>query len=281
MDRKIQNGGKWMLSHKKERSSTWYIFRDEDILVFEQPEDMVLPRITSPDELGLSSLRTKIMEFPDRSAIHWAEVPQGTEPPGGMEFASRRHLLDILGEENFAPAGMAYHYMDWTRKTLFCGKCGNPMEDSSHERARLCPCCGHTVYPVISPAIIVAVEREGRILLGRSSHFPKGRYSVLAGFVEPGESLEEAVRREVLEEVSVEVDHIAYFGSQPWPFPHSIMLGFTARWKSGEIIIDNNEIEDAGWYSPDEIPNIPPTRSISGKLIRHFIENSTVKLKDL
>ncbi|MBN1333030.1 MAG: NAD(+) diphosphatase [Synergistales bacterium] len=270
-----------MLSFKNGHSPTWYIFREEEILVFNESNDIVLPRLPSPDMLGLDPIRTKVMGFPDRSAIHWAEVNAGTEPPAGMEFTSRRHLLDVLGEEDFTPAGMAYHYMDWTRKTQFCGKCGNAMEDSPHERARLCPRCGHTVYPVISPAIIVAVEREGKILLGRSPRFPKGRYSVLAGFVEPGESLEEAVRREILEEVAVEVDQIAYFGSQPWPFPHSIMLGFTAKWKSGEIMIDENEIEDAGWYAHDEIPNTPSTRSISGKLIRHFIENSTGKMKDL
>ena len=145
------------------------------------------------------------------------------------------------------------------------------MRDSDREKARVCSNCGYISYPLICPAIIVAVEREGMILLARSPRFPKGRYSVLAGFVEPGESLEDTVRREVMEEVSIELDEVRYFGSQPWPFPHSLMLGFTARWKAGEIRVDGIEIEDAHWYSPEDLPNTPSTKSISGRLIKNFL----------
>jgi NAD+ diphosphatase len=149
------------------------------------------------------------------------------------------------------------------------------MEDSAIERCRICPNCGNVIFPVICPAIIVAIEKEGKILLARNSRFPKGRYSVLAGFVEPGESLEDTVKREVMEEVSIEVDRIRYFGSQPWPFPHSLMLGFTAEWESGEICVDGIEIAHADWFGPDELPNTPSTRSISGRLIRNFIQKQT------
>ena len=254
-----------------DKTAPWYIFRKNDILV---TDSYSFPLIKNPSEIGLQCIASKVTRFDDNRIIHWAEVKDTTEPPEDMKFVSRRELLDVLGEECFAPAGVAFHYMDWTRKNLYCGRCATPMEDSADERCRICPNCGNVIFPVICPAIIVAIEKEGKILLARNSRFPKGRYSVLAGFVEPGESLEDTVKREVMEEVSIEVDRIRYFGSQPWPFPHSLMLGFTAKWKAGNIKIDGIEIEDAGWYSPQEIPNTPSTKSISGKLIRDFIKRS-------
>lgn len=247
-----------------------FVFRGDDILVC-MGEEVRLPDTCPLNELGFSPLREGETVFNGDGRYGWAEVAPETEPPSGMAFAPRRQLLEALGEESFASSGRAYHLMDWTRKNQFCGRCGTAMEDSAEEQARVCPACGYTVYPIIAPAIIVAIEREGKLLLGRSPRFPKGRYSVLAGFVEPGETLEDTVRREVFEEVSVEITDIRYFGSQPWPFPNSLMLGFTARWKSGEIRIDGKEIEDAGWYAPDELPNTPSTYSISGKLIRDFL----------
>jgi len=261
-----------MTLHIRPSYPYWYVFRNDEILIQDNGEYILFPQVGDLEEIGLTPLRSRTLDLHEGSAIQWAEVGEETDPPEGMQFTSRRHVLDLVGEENFAPAGVAYHYMDWTRKTLFCSRCGNPMEDSPHEKARLCQRCGLIAYPTISPAIIVAVEREGKILLARSPRFPRGRYSVLAGFVEPGEALEDTVKREVMEEVSVEVGHIKYFASQPWPFPHSLMLGFTAEWKRGEIQIDGIEIEDAGWYGPDELPNTPSTRSISGHLIRNFLK---------
>jgi len=148
--------------------------------------------------------------------------------------------------------------------------CGGRLEPSQFDNGKICPSCGAIFYPPVTPAIIVAVEREGKILLARNANFPPDRYSVIAGFVEPGESFEDAVRREVKEEVSVEVKNIRYFGSQPWPFPHTIMVGFTAQWASGEIKPDGKEILDARWFAPDELPDIPSGISISRKLIDHF-----------
>ncbi len=184
---------------------------------------------------------------------------------------SLREAWGALGEETFIEAGRAFQLMDWHRKTRFCGQCGNPMSNHETETARKCLNCGLTSYPPVSPAVIVAIEREGRLLLARSPHFPKGRYSVIAGFVEPGETLEQTVIREVREEVGIRVRDIRYFGSQPWPFPHSLMVGFTASWESGEIAVDGNEIEDAGWYAPGEFPEMPPSISISRKLIDDFV----------
>jgi NAD+ diphosphatase len=143
---------------------------------------------------------------------------------------------------------------------------------SQTERAKECPKCGLLHFPRLAPAIIVLVERGNELLLARSRHFMPGMYSVLAGFVEPGESLEEAVVREVREEVGISVKDIKYFGSQPWPFPHSLMVGFTATYGCGEITIDDTEIEDAGWFTADKLPRIPGKISIARKLIDWFVE---------
>ena len=139
------------------------------------------------------------------------------------------------------------------------------------ETAKICPACGFLTFPRISPAIIVRITDNDRILLARSPHFPPGMYSVLAGFIEPGESLEAGILREVHEEVGVRIDNLAYFGSQPWPFPDSLMIGFTARYASGEIRCDGVEIEDAGWYGRENMPGLPGHMSIAHALISDYL----------
>ncbi|MDT8284326.1 MAG: NAD(+) diphosphatase, partial [Thermovirgaceae bacterium] len=201
----------------------------------------------------------------------WIDLAKGSVPPEGMEFVSLRDIWGILGERAFFEAGRAFQLMEWSRKNKFCGQCGALMRESDSETARECPECKMTSYPPVSPAVIVAVRKGASLLLARSPGFPKGRYSVLAGFVEPGETLEETIEREIMEEVSVRVKNIKYFGSQPWPFPHSLMIGFTAEWASGEIRIDGVEIEDAGWYEPGSFPEMPPGISISRRLIENFL----------
>src|SRR5205814_7712014 len=139
-----------------------------------------------------------------------------------------------------------------------CGRCGTPTEAKREERARVCPACKLTAYPRVAPATMMLVRHGAELLLGRSPHFPPGMFSALAGFVEPGESLEQCVAREIAEEVGVQVHNITYRASQAWPFPHSVMIGFTAEWKAGDIEIDPDEIVDAQWFKVDELPNIPP-----------------------
>jgi NAD+ diphosphatase len=139
------------------------------------------------------------------------------------------------------------------------------------ERAKRCPACGLLSFPRLSPAIIVLVERDDRVLLARGVNFPEGMYSTLAGFVEPGESLEEAVHREIGEEVGVALTDLRYFGSQPWPFPHSLMIGFTARYAGGEIVLDDREIADAAWFTADRMPRVPQKLSIARRLIDSYV----------
>jgi NAD+ diphosphatase len=167
--------------------------------------------------------------------------------------------------------------LEWDRGNRFCGACGAPLAMRSDVRAKECTACGRLVFPRISPAIIVAIERGARLLLARSARFAEELYSVLAGFVEPGETLEEAVYREVKEEVGITVKNIRYFGSQPWPFPDSLMVGFTAEYDAGEIAIDGEEIVAARWFAADQLPSIPGPISIARRLIDAFIEKQRNK----
>jgi NAD+ diphosphatase len=168
-------------------------------------------------------------------------------------------------------AGRAAQVLEWDRAHRFCGVCGTPTEPQPAERSRKCPACGHTAYPRLSPAMMVLVWREGQVLLARSPHYVPGVYSALAGFVEAGESIEQCIHREVAEEVGVTVTDLRYYGSQSWPFPHSLMIAYTARWTGGAIVKQADEIEDAQWYALDALPKIPPRFSISGHLIRDTV----------
>jgi NAD+ diphosphatase len=194
------------------------------------------------------------------------DVPHGHDPADGAAI-DLRSFFGRAGEVEWLVAGRAVQLVEWARTHRFCGRCGTPTEQQPGERAMKCPSCGLLAFPRIAPAMITLVTRGDKALLARGVQFQGPMYSCLAGFVEPGESLEGAVVREVREEVGVEVGDVRYWGSQPWPFPHSLMVGFTAQWQSGEIDIDPAEIVDAQWFSRDELPPIPPPISIARKLI--------------
>jgi len=190
-----------------------------------------------------------------------------------MLFCDLRRLLGQIPDDLFFLAGKAYQILHWDRTHQYCNQCGVRTENKIDERAKLCPSCGLVNYPRISPAIIVAVTREREILLAKGSSFQGDFYSVLAGFVEPGETFEECVQREVEEEVGLKVNNIKYFASQPWPFPDSLMVGFTAEYVSGDIVMDKKEILDAGWFTADQLPLIPPSKgSIAWQLIDWFVQ---------
>ncbi|PWV80622.1 NAD(+) diphosphatase [Halomonas sp. A11-A] len=199
-------------------------------------------------------------------ALSLEAAPEETWPDG-------RGWLARLPESRFALLSTALQVGAWLRDHRFCGRCGTPAERLDAEFAMHCRTCGHRNYPRISPCIITLVTHGDALLLARSPRFPPGRYSTLAGFIEPGESAEEAVRREVFEEVGLQVGRIRYFRSQAWPFPHSLMLGFFAEAASRRIRIDGVEIADAAWYSPRRLPQLPPLYSISRALIEtHLAE---------
>lgn len=187
-------------------------------------------------------------------------------------FKDLRMLHGSMDEVTWVLAGRAVQLVDWQRTHRFCGRCATPTEVAVGERARRCPRCGLLAFPRLAPAMITLVEREdGRVLLARNTNFPMPMFSLLAGFVEPGETLEEAVARETLEEVGVVVDDIRYWGSQPWPFPHSLMIGFRARYVSGDFVLQEDEIAEAGWFAHDDLPMVPPSMSIAGRMIEDWV----------
>ncbi|MEO7851096.1 MAG: NAD(+) diphosphatase [Rubrivivax sp.] len=192
-------------------------------------------------------------------------------PPGWRMVALRAAMMQFP-EVLLGLAGRAAQVLEWDRAHRFCGVCGTPTAAQANERSRKCPACGHVAYPRLSPAMMALVWRGAELLLARSPHYAPGMFSALAGFVEAGESLEDCVHREVAEEVNVRVHNLRYYGSQSWPFPHSLMVAFSAEWVSGEIVPQEDEIEAAGWYRIDALPGIPPRFSIAGHLIRDTVE---------
>jgi NAD+ diphosphatase len=250
----------------------WFVFQENKLLVNQEPSSVSLPFLMDFGELGLTPLSEHYMGRLDHQPCYAVEVAEGTIPPAGMTFEGLRQVYGRLDEDLFWVAARAVQIVDWDKTHQHCGRCGTPLRTKTTERAKECPQCGQLHFPRLAPAIIVLVERGDQLLLARSRHFMPGMYSVLAGFVEPGESLEEAVVREVKEEVGIDVKDIRYFSSQPWPFPHSLMIGFTATYDGGEISLNDEEIEDAGWFTIDNLPRIPGKISIARKLIDWFVD---------
>jgi NAD+ diphosphatase len=189
------------------------------------------------------------------------------EVDSGEDFTGLRALFGKTDHLMFSLAGRAVQVLDWYRTHQYCGQCGAPTTVHEKDRATTCGSCKAFYYPRLSPSIITLVHRGDEMLLARNHRFPKGMFSTLAGFVEPGESIEETVRREVFEEVGVKVGNLEYMGSQPWPFPNSLMLGFLAEYESGDLVLQEDEISEAGWFHHTELPDIPGPVAISRWLI--------------
>ena len=204
----------------------------------------------------------------------WAVDGNGREAgESGESFVDLMKLFGDVPESTWVAAGRAVQLVEWARNHRYCGRCGAETVESRGERARRCPGCGLMAFPRLAPAVITLVEREdGRALLARNAGWQNGMYSCVAGFVEPGETVESAVRREVAEEVGLEVGEVRYRRSQPWPFPHSLMLGFNACYAGGEINCDGLEIADARWFAPDDLPGVPGPISIARWLIDDWVE---------
>ncbi len=247
------------------------VFSKNKILVKHETFDFDDTYISSHEGLGII---TQTKDFPNNwhTLTQWADVDVKALREG-EELIGLRELWHIAGSSVFAQAGGAWMFANWFRNFRMCPACGGELAPNAHDFGRRCSQCERVYYVQQSPAVIVAVERDGSLLLAHNAAFPEGRYSIIAGFVEPGESLEDAVRREIMEEVSISVREIKYFGSQVWPFPNSLMLGFTAEYASGDVRPDGTEIVHAGWFTPDEIHalNIPDGASIARRLIDNFM----------
>lgn len=256
----------------------WFVFNGSRLLVHAGGERARLPYADDVLALRQTAGQRHYLGFLNgKTQIHCytLEVAAGSEAPDGMAFEGLRRLYGRLDDELLWLAGRAIQIVEWDRTHQFCGRCGHGTETLVRERAKRCPRCGLVSYPRLAPAIIVRVDRFSNrvpeVLLARSYRYPPNMYSVLAGFVEPGETLEECVRREIKEEVGIAVKNIRYFGSQPWPFPNSLMIAFTAEHAGGDIIVQEEELEDACWFRADELPDVPSPMSISRRLIDDFV----------
>jgi NAD+ diphosphatase len=255
-------------------SAWWFAFLGHKLLVHIKGTSTTIPHLISLAAIGLAPVRVQFLGTLDGQPCYSAELLEDAVIPDGMSVQGLRELYGALDEDLYSISSRAVQIMDWDRTHQYCGRCGTPTTQLPTERAKRCPKCSLTNYPRLSPAVIVLISRGEEVLLARAPRFPPGMYSVLAGFVEPGESLEETVAREVREEVGIEIQDIRYFGSQPWPFPNSLMIGFTATYASGEIVVQPEELTDAAWFHKRNLPQVPPKLSIARKLIDWFVSTS-------
>jgi NAD+ diphosphatase len=259
----------------------WFVFCGDKLLVElgppERPSDdprfrarpafARLPLFKNHNPLRSDTTRTLYLGRLGGVDCWTAELPANAPAPAGLAWEGLRPLFSVLDDDHFALAGRALQLLQWDRDHHFCGRCGTPTQAKRDERARVCPACKLSAYPRVAPAVMALVHRGNQLLLARSPHFPAGMFSALAGFVEPGESLEQCLAREVAEEVGVRIGECRYFASQSWPFPHSLMIAFVCEWLSGEIRPQAGEIEEASWFELLHLPKLPSKISIARRLI--------------
>jgi len=248
----------------------WFIFCGGKLLVTGAPESPAAPGIALGERPPLPVTDRYFIGMLDGVAC-WAASCYDIEPPVGFAFEALRGLFNRLPDSLLAVAGRGAQVIEFHRTHRHCGVCAAPTKIDDCGRARRCQACGEIAYPCIAPAMMVLVKRDigdrRELLLARGARFATPIYSALAGFVEPSESIEDCVRRETFEEVGVRVRNLRYFGSQSWPFPHSLMIAFTADHESGEIVCEAGEIVDARWFPLDSLPELPSRLSIARRLI--------------
>jgi NAD+ diphosphatase len=253
-----------------ESPAWWFIFANGQLLVRPADQELELPLASIWPFAKWSTARRLYLGTLRGQPCYAAEAATAAPPPG-WTFESLRGLWTRMDEALLGVAGQALQLIEWDRNHQFCGQCGTPTQRRADERARHCPACELVSYPRLSPVVMVRILHEGRILLARAPRFAPGVYSVLAGFVEAGETLEQAIHREVAEEVGIQVRNLRYFASQSWPFPHSLMIAFTADYAGGELQADGREILDARWFTPNGMPGLPSPMSMAWRLIQDYL----------
>jgi NAD+ diphosphatase len=242
------------------------VFERDRLLLRES--DLAPPAAALLAQTGLAGADGLPLGLWEGSYCQVALAPHGSAAPDGHAWFGLRSLFGQVGDGFLGVASRACQIAEWARTHRFCGACAAPMTLAPGERAMRCTACGHLAYPRISPAMMVLIKKGDQRLLACHANSPYKRFTALAGFLEAGESIEEAVHREVFEEVGLRVHNLRYFGSQSWPFPHSLMIAFTADYLDGEIVTDPNEITEARWFGPgDEWPTLPHTVSIASELL--------------
>ena len=252
--------------HTLAPSTLAFAFAGMKLMVAGSDATPLIPSLADLDAAGVKGARHYLGSLQGADCIAIALADDAPAPPGFVLLGLRSLFLK-LPEPTLALAARAFQVVEWDRTHRFCGRCGTPTRDKAGERARQCPACGYVAYPRVSPAMMVLVTREREVLLARANRFPGAMYSALAGFVEPGETIEDCIHREVREEVGVDVTDLRYFASQSWSFPHSLMIAYTARYAGGELKPDPAEIADVRWFGVDALPDLPSKVSIARRLI--------------
>ncbi len=250
----------------------WLIFNSDKMLINHGHGNQI-PFTKNLNDLNISPVRKQYLGTLEGYPCYCIEVHPETDEPEGMVFMDLRSLYKILDEDLYLLAGRAIQIVNWDKNHQFCGKCSTPTETMENEMAKICPECGFISHTRLSPAVITAIIKDDKILMAKHSYGIKNRYGLIAGFIEAGETLEEGVEREIYEEVGLKVKNIKYFGSQSWPFPNSLMIGFTADYESGDINVDGKEIIEAKWFMAKDVPIIPSKISIASELIDWFVRN--------
>lgn len=253
----------------------YFVFNNDELLAEIKDGHVLMPNDSDLRTLDITLDNLCFLTLKDSKDFLFGEVHTALSNTGAFKFYKLRILISLMDNDFFNLAAKAFHLITWSNTYKYCSKCGTLLKDKEDEIAKICPRCGFITYPRISPAIITAVIKDNKLLLAHNTNFPRDMYSVIAGFVEPGETFEDCVRREVFEEIGINVRNIRYFGSQPWPFPDSLMVAFTCEYGSGELKVDGTEIDDASFYSVDELPNLPLGGSIARRLIDWFINCRT------
>ncbi len=254
-------------SNKDYKFGYWFVFCSNKLLIVNEKSGGKIPLYSQLAELDLLLTAPLYLGKFYGQPAYCIGITDNTPAPSGMSFVDLRSTFGILDEDSFLLASKAVQVVAWEQTHRFCGRCGSSTQDLSGERAKVCPECGFISYPRICPAVITAVFKEDKILLAHARSFKGDMHSLIAGFVEAGETLEEAVEREIIEEIGIKVKNVEYWGSQPWPYPNSLMLGFTAEYESGEINVDGVEISHADWYDVENLPELPSKVSIARKII--------------
>ena len=244
-----------------------FVFHRGELLL--RNTSLSLPAPAAVAGLALPADRFQALGMLDGRYYQAAWADEALLPGADHGYHGLRSLFGAVDDGFLGLAGRAFQLGEWARTHRYCGVCATPMRQLDGERCRQCPNCGHSAHPRISPAMMVLIRKGEQVLLAMHANTPSRRYTALAGFLEAGESAEEAVHREVYEEVGLRVHNLRYFASQSWPFPHSLMIAYTADYLDGEIRIDPNEIADARWFGPDDDwPDTPATVSIASELLR-------------
>ncbi len=273
-------------------ADSYYIFRSSELFLTpdhtlpDRFPEILADSIVDSLDLEVAGIRSRAIllrdELPRSAVVQGSVSGPGITADGrgpGVPEGVWLRLRAISGSDDpairslTAPASRALGLLNWHHSTRFCPQCGARLEDHPVELARVCPSCTRLIFPRISPAIIVLVRKEGRILLARHAHRNQDVYACIAGFLEHGETLEECVAREVREETGIEVGNVTYAGSQSWPFPDQHMVAFYADWVSGDIRVDGSEIAEARWFDPAKLPNTPMPGTIAWKLITGAVES--------